>query len=102
MKTMSPPILEHFEYSHLPDHLQRISVKFHLIAHDMVDQEFTDRAELTAGLRKLLEAKDCMVRAAVIKGGHKPEGFCFVRADGREVAFARYDCIYPRQPQRLR
>ena len=31
-----------------------------------------DSPELTAGLRKLLEAKDCMVRAATLVG-EKPE-----------------------------
>lgn len=57
------PILKHFEYGHLPLHLATISKEFHDLAHRMHDTLPMD-AELIAGLRKLLEAKDCMVRAA--------------------------------------
>lgn len=57
------PILKHFEYGHLPLHLAAISKEFHDLAHRMHDTLPMD-AELIAGLRKLLEAKDCMVRAA--------------------------------------
>jgi len=57
-------ILEFFEYGHLPEHLQAVSKLVHDLAHDMVDA-LPDGPELTAGLRKLLEAKDCFVRAAL-------------------------------------
>ena len=59
-------ILEQFEYEHLPEHLMMVSKQFHDLAHEMADDlEHTKYgAELTTGLRKLLEAKDCMVRAA--------------------------------------
>lgn len=56
-------ILRHFEFSHLPEHLQRVSKEFHALAHLMAGM-LKDDPELVAGLRKLLEAKDCMVRAA--------------------------------------
>lgn len=57
------PILKHFEFDHLPLHLQGVSKEFHALAHKMHASLPMD-AELIAGLRKLLEAKDCMVRAA--------------------------------------
>jgi hypothetical protein len=57
-------ILQHFAFGHLPPHLQEVSGQFHALAHDMAAR--LSGPELTAGLRKLLEAKDCMVRAAVI------------------------------------
>ena len=65
------PILKHFEYEHLPEDLKEVSKKFHDLAHDMVDKLLTNvselyhNPELEAGLRKLLEAKDCFVRAAI-------------------------------------
>lgn len=57
-------ILQFFEYKHLPEDLQNVSAVLSKVAHDMVD-ELPRCAERTAGLRKLLEAKDCFVRAAV-------------------------------------
>jgi hypothetical protein len=57
-------ILKHFEYAHLPAHLQQTSHPCYALAHAMVDA-LPDGPELTAGLRKLLEAKDCFVRAAL-------------------------------------
>lgn len=62
-KAEKHPILKHFEYDHLPLHLQGVSREFHALAHKMHDS-LPMGAELIAGLRKLLEAKDCMVRAA--------------------------------------
>lgn len=57
-------LLGWFEHKHLPDHLQAVSAPFGTLAMQMVG-ELPDGPELSAGLRKLLEAKDCMVRAAV-------------------------------------
>lgn len=57
-------LLGYFEYAHLPDHLQEVSRPCCELAHAMV-AELPDGAELTAGLRKLLEAKDCFVRQAL-------------------------------------
>jgi hypothetical protein len=54
-----------FTYDHLPEGLPRfVSVDCALTAEDMITQ-LPDGPELTAGLRKLLEAKDCFVRAAI-------------------------------------
>lgn len=57
-------VLRYFEHEHLPAHLAWFSAPFHGLAHEMVDH-LPDGPELTAGLRKLLEAKDCIVRAAL-------------------------------------
>lgn len=56
-------ILRYFEYEHLPPHLQAISKPIGDLAYFMAQE--LDGPELTAGLRKLLEAKDCLVRAAL-------------------------------------
>jgi hypothetical protein len=64
--TMHPAteaILRFFEYEHLPPHLQEVSRPFCELARDMASR--FEGAELTTGLRKLLEAKDCIVRAAL-------------------------------------
>lgn len=59
-------ILRFFAYSHLPEHLKVVSAAFYSLA-DELDAALPDCAEKSAGLRKLLEAKDCMVRAAIDK-----------------------------------
>lgn len=56
-------LLKFFAYEHLPAKLQEISRPFGELATDLAGK--LDGPELTAGLRKLLEAKDCMVRAAL-------------------------------------
>ncbi len=58
------PIIKYFEYAHLPEHLQKISKSICEIAKEM-DATIDSGAEKSAGLRKLLEAKDCFVRALV-------------------------------------
>jgi len=60
------PILQFFEYQHLPKHLMEISKPFCEIAQSMA-KTLPMSAELSAGLRKLLEAKDCFVRAKLAK-----------------------------------
>lgn len=57
-------IMTYFAYSHLPEHLQGVSKPLCELAGEMVDR-LPDGAELTVGLRKLLEAKDAFVRAAL-------------------------------------
>ena len=57
-------VAKHFSYAHLPEHLQAVSKPCHELAEHMVTS-LPDGPELTAGLRKLLEAKDCFVRAAL-------------------------------------
>lgn len=53
-----------FEHGHLPPHLAEVSRRCGELAQAM-DQYLPEGAEKTAGLRKLLEAKDCFVRAAI-------------------------------------
>ncbi len=55
-------ILRFFAYDHLPKMLQGVSATFYALADEM-DNTLPECAEKSAGLRKLLEAKDCMVRA---------------------------------------
>lgn len=68
------PALTYFSFAHLPPHLQRISKPFHDLAHNMVDEVMdAENAEamqapgsqLSLGLQKLIEAKDCLVRATL-------------------------------------
>ena len=59
---MASPIIKYFDYKHLPPHLQLVSIPIHDLAH-LMELELPDGAEKSAGLRKLLEAKDCFVRA---------------------------------------
>ena len=61
---MKSPIMRYFEYAHLPEKLQAISKPFAELAEKM-DASLPDGAEKSAGLRKLLEAKDCFVRASL-------------------------------------
>lgn len=58
------PMMRYFTYSHLPGELQRISKLFHVTALAVV-LAMPRSAERTVALRKLLEAKDAAVRAAV-------------------------------------
>lgn len=57
-------LLRYFAWQHLPTHLQAVSAPCSVLAHEMADT-LPNGPELTAGLRKLLEAKDCFVRAAL-------------------------------------
>jgi hypothetical protein len=59
-------LARYFAYKHLPAHLQAISAPFCELAEKMVakfSESGVDGAEGTVMLRKLLEAKDCAVRA---------------------------------------
>lgn len=56
-------LLRYFEHGHLPEKLQEIARPIHDLANEMAAK--LEGPELTAGLRKLLEAKDCLVRAAL-------------------------------------
>ena len=57
-------ILRYFAWEHLPPKLQAVSGPFSVLAYQLADT-LPSGPELTAGLRKLLEAKDCAVRAAL-------------------------------------
>jgi len=61
------PILQFFAYEHLPSKLQAISKPFCELACSVAKNAGNDieDAETYWCLRKLLEAKDCAVRAAL-------------------------------------
>ncbi|MGB6246094.1 hypothetical protein [Gordonia sp. (in: high G+C Gram-positive bacteria)] len=69
-------LLSLFSYVHLPSSLQVVSRKFHDLAHDLV-ASYGEGPEASAMLRKLVEAKDCAVRQAVISSTAE------TRTDGR-------------------
>lgn len=56
--------MKFFDYEHLPEKLQKVSKPVGDLARAM-NSELPEGAEKSAGLRKLLEAKDCLVRAAL-------------------------------------
>ena len=58
------PIMQFFEYEHLSENLQKVSKPFWVLASIMA-ASLPPGPEKAAGLRKLLESKDCMVRAAL-------------------------------------
>ena len=60
------PILQFFEFQHLPLHLQEVSRDFSALAHHLVET-LPRNPERTTALRKILEAKDCAVRAYLYK-----------------------------------
>lgn len=64
-------VLNFFKYSHLPPVLQAFSKPFADTAYAMADQLFGSAhpGEVAVGLRKILEAKDCFVRARLPKDG---------------------------------
>lgn len=77
-------LLQFFEYEHLPHPLSWVSKPFHDLAHAIVKGDNAAEAgtvtlghtipsnpERTAALRKLLEAKDCAVRACLFKAEGK-------------------------------
>ena len=58
------PLLKFFAYDHLPVKLRDVSAPFAALAYRLVDTLPAD-PERAMALRKLLEAKDCAVRAAL-------------------------------------
>lgn len=60
------PILQFFAYAHLPPKMQEVSMPFCILAGSVVNQ-LPRNPERTVALRKLLEAKDAAVRAAIFK-----------------------------------
>lgn len=63
---MTDRMLQFFAYEHLPPHLQERSKPFSDLAQHIV-ATLPSNPERTVALRKLLEAKDCAVRAALYK-----------------------------------
>lgn len=65
-------LLQFFAFAHLPPHLVKVSAPFSDLAHHLV-HTLPDNPERTTALRKLLEAKDCAVRATLFKGPSGPQ-----------------------------
>jgi hypothetical protein len=63
---MDEPLMQFFAYEHLPAHLQEISAPFGQLAQKILEV-LPRNPERTVALRKLLEAKDCAVRAKLFK-----------------------------------
>jgi hypothetical protein len=57
-------VLQYFAYEHVPEPLHELSRACYDLAWSMA-ANLPQNPELTVGLRKLLEAKDCFVRAAL-------------------------------------
>ncbi len=60
------PISQFFGYAHLPPAMQAVSLPFCELAGHMVEH-LPRNPERSVALRKLLEAKDAAVRAAIFK-----------------------------------
>lgn len=56
------PLLQFFGWAHLRPELQEVSMRFGVVASWIVEN-LPRNPERTTALRKLLEAKDCAVRA---------------------------------------
>lgn len=59
-------LLQFFAFTHLPTHLQAVSAPFGDLAVRVV-KSLPRNPERTVALRKLLEAKDCAVRALLFQ-----------------------------------
>jgi hypothetical protein len=78
-KDKAQQLMQFFSYKHLPEVLASKSKPFHDLAKIMVES-VPANDEMLMGLRKLLEAKDCMVRAVIFnkqpyKGELSPKSF---------------------------
>lgn len=56
-------VLQYFDYRHLKGDLREVSKKCCMLAFGLLEKLPDNHAEVTVGLRHLLEAKDCFVRA---------------------------------------
>ena len=65
---MPSTTIQYFSYEHLPLQLQEVSKPIYDLAHKM-EETLPDGPEKSAGMRKLLEAKDCFVRANIVSKG---------------------------------
>jgi len=61
---MTTTTIKYFAFAHLPAPLQLVSKPIGELAQQF-EQQLPDGPEKSAGMRKLLEAKDCFVRAAL-------------------------------------
>lgn len=65
MHPATESLLKLIDREQLPAEHKELEFAFSVLAHTVANMETEHGAELTAGLRKLLEAKDCIVRAAL-------------------------------------
>lgn len=63
---VTEPIMQFFEYDHLPEKLRDVSKPFSDLA-DQILLKLPRNPERTVALRKLLESKDAAVRAKLAK-----------------------------------
>ena len=61
---MASTTIKYFAHAHLPAKLQAVSKPVGLLA-ELLEKQLPDGPEKSAGMRKLLEAKDCFVRVAL-------------------------------------
>jgi hypothetical protein len=61
---MTTNVDKYFTYSHLPEHLQEVSKHICELAV-LMNKTLPDGPEKSTGMRKLLEARDCFIRAAL-------------------------------------
>jgi hypothetical protein len=61
---MPTTTIKYFKYAHLPAALQEVSKPIGELA-TLLENTLPDGPEKSAGMRKLLEAKDCFVRSAL-------------------------------------
>lgn len=89
----------HFSYSHLPEYLQPYSKPCHDVAARMLN-ELPDSPQLSLGLQKLIEAKDCFVRAANRHVGAiaRSDELQAARKDSIVEDAARFDRVSPENP----
>jgi len=66
MAFLDEPMMQFFTYDHLPKELQQVSAPFCTLA-DILLQTIPRNPERTVAFRKLLEAKDCAVRASIYR-----------------------------------
>ncbi len=92
-ETRAATLLGYFDYGHLPDTLQAISKPFGDLAVQM--HALLDGMEAEWTLRKLLEAKDCAVRAALTMSRSNGDRHPFVPCDDRPMA----PCEVCRRPE---
>lgn len=61
---MPSTTIQFFKYDHLPPKLQEVAKPLCELAN-YLEETLPDGAEKSAGMRKLLEAKDCFVRSVL-------------------------------------
>jgi hypothetical protein len=70
ISTAIAEILDNFNHTHLPTALAEVSAPFCELAHDIARRAMQEQwraSETEVALRKLLEGKDCAVRAFVFR-----------------------------------